>query len=155
MQLNPTTFIAKLTFLTLFSLTLNLAYAETVTTAVTQTQSPLIAVINRVQGANYPVVKSIELTHGVYKIEAINRLGQEVDIEVDPTTLNIIKPKASNALQINILDAINKVTQSGYHNIYKIESDDNSYEIQALDKDGNKVELTVDGATGKVSKNWF
>jgi hypothetical protein len=46
---------------------------------------------------------------------------------------------------------ISKVTDLGYA-ITKVKTDDGCYEIKATDKNGAKVELYVDPATGEVVK---
>ncbi len=51
-----------------------------------------------------------------------------------------------------MLDAVNKAEAAGYQRIYKVERDNNEYEMEALDKDGKQVELKVNASTGAISK---
>jgi uncharacterized membrane protein YkoI len=118
------------------------------------TLPPLSQILQSLQTQGYSIVRKIKFDDGIYKAEVINQQGKEVKIEVNAQTGKIIKPQG-NKNRLTLLEATQKAEKEGYHNIYKIEADDDEYEVKALDKDGKKVELEIDATTGKVSKKWF
>jgi hypothetical protein len=114
----------------------------------------IVTIIQNVQAAGYPLIKNIELQKGVYKVKAINSQGLDINLVIDPQKGTIIKPGKS-VIRFSLIDAITQVAAKGYHGIYKVEADEGSYDVYAIDDKGNRVTLEVDAMTGEVSKHWF
>ena len=114
----------------------------------------LSAIIQKLQGRGYFIFRKIELEDGAYSVEAINMQGDEEKLKINPQNGDIFEPKV-NTTRITMLDAVRKVEATGYHNIYKVMSDGDVYDVKALNKDGKKVSLEVNAITSEISKNWF
>lgn len=114
----------------------------------------IIPIIKSVQAAGYPLIKEIELRDGAYRVKALDPQGIEIEVVVDPQKGTILSPGASK-IRFSLIDAITQVVAKGYHGIYKVEADDGTYDVYAIDDKGNKVMLEVDAVTGEVSKSWF
>lgn len=116
---------------------------------------PMTTILSNLESQGY-TAKEIKFKDNLFKVEATDKQGKEVDIEVNPETgaLNN-KDKESAAMTLTMQDAVKKVEAAGYHTIYYIEADDDKYEVKALDKDGKKVSLDVNGKTGEISKDIF
>jgi uncharacterized membrane protein YkoI len=137
----------------------SIAYSQQPTTSTLEATQPLamqISIIAKnVQSAGYPLITNIELQDGMYKVKALDIQGTPIEVVVDPQKGTIIKPKEANQVHVTLLDAISLVQNKGYHGIYKVEANEGTYTVYALDNQGNKVTLKVDASTGSISKSWF
>lgn len=128
--------------------------ATTVASPVMQKVTPMATVLQNLLASGYVAVKKLKYEGGVYKGEAIDVQGREVDVRIDPETGKVIEPKAT-ARAITVVEAVNKVEAAGYHNVHEVEVEKDNYDVKALDKDGAEAKLKVDVYSGKVSKKWF
>lgn len=97
------------------------------------------------------IIKKIELDNGKYEAKAINNTGNEIELEINAQTGEILQPtKSEDMPKLSIFDAVTKVEAAGYKNIYKIEANKNKYEVKAYDKNNKKVSLDMDATTGII-----
>ena len=68
-----------------------------------------------------------------------------INVSAMPPPINNTQPQ-----QLTMTQAIQKVEEAGYTNITKAEFDSGRYEIKALNKDGQRIELHVDPKTGNI-----
>ncbi|USE38286.1 PepSY domain-containing protein [Endozoicomonas sp. SCSIO W0465] len=72
--------------------------------------------------------------------------------------LVVIQPSQAIALEekspISILEVVNRATENGYSDIREIElsSGGKVYELEAHDRHGQEVEITIDATTGVILK---
>lgn len=59
-------------------------------------------------------------------------------------------PPAATAGTLSIVQIHERLEAAGYRNIEKIERERDRYEVDATDRDGRRVELEVDAASGRV-----
>lgn len=117
------------------------------------TSLPMSKILQDLQEKGYGAFKEVEFEHNIYEIEAIGPQGNKLKLKVNPQTGELINDKHH---PMSVLAAVQKLESSGYHNIYKIEFDDNKYEMRALDKDGKKVTLKINANNGEIKKEgWF
>ncbi|HVV67775.1 MAG TPA: PepSY domain-containing protein [Gammaproteobacteria bacterium] len=115
---------------------------------------PLSKILENLQSKGYTVFREIEFQNGLYVTKAFNSQGENLKIRINPQTGEIVEPKAK-ATTLSLLDIAKKLENAGYHGISKIGFDRGEYEAIALDKDGKKVDLDIDGKTGEINKDWF
>jgi hypothetical protein len=121
---------------------------------VPQKTIPMTNLLKTLESSGYSIVRDVKYDDGMYKIDAINAQGKDVEAKVNPMTGDITQTK-DGSMKLTILNAARKVEDSGYKNIYSIESSGDKFKVKALGNDGKKVSLTIDGETGKVSKDLF
>ncbi len=114
---------------------------------------PITTIINNLESKGY-TAKEIKFKDSSYHVDAINKQGKEVDLTVNPET-GVLNQTEKNTLTLSIQNAAKKVEAAGYRSIYYIKADDDKYVVKALDKDGKKVSLDVNGTSGEISKNLF
>lgn len=115
---------------------------------------PLSKILENLQSKGYTVFREIEFQNGLYVTKAFNSQGENLKIRINPQTGEIVEPKAK-ATTLSLLDITKKLENAGYHSIAKIGFDRGEYEAIALDKEGKKVDLDIDGKTGEINKDWF
>jgi hypothetical protein len=121
----------------------------------------VVQVLNNLQSKGYANVYKIEFEDGAYKVKMISTDGKVTELKLNPQTGAIIETKqeTSNrklpALSLTVLQAAQKVEAAGYHGVYKIKMESNEFEVEALDQNNKKVDLNVDGQSGKITKDWF
>lgn len=118
------------------------------------TSVPMSTVLQNLQSQGIIVVQKIELDDGAYKVKAVNAQGQMMKLRVNPQTGTLIKPTTVQN-HLTMLQAVKAVEAAGYHNVYKVESDDSEYKMKALDAKGSQAEIEVNANSGKISKKWF
>ena len=111
-------------------------------------------VLETLREQGFHVVLKVELENNLFKAKVIDAKGKEVKIEISPESGKINLPKA-HPTRLTMGEAVKKVEEAGYRNIFKVSSDSNEYQMKAYDKENKKVSLDVDAATGKINKEWF
>ncbi len=114
---------------------------------------PMSTILQNLKKAGYPAIEKVKFDDGKYKVEAINAQGQEETVYVNAQSGLVEAKQAKAANKVTALDAAQKVEAAGYHNIYKIDSEEDSYEVKAIDKNGKEVKLKVNATSGAVSKD--
>ncbi len=112
----------------------------------------LSSVLQELQANGYTTIKSVTLEDGVYKVEAYDAGGTEVTVKVNPDT-GAILDKPQNKNKITMQQAAAAVENAGYMKIKSIECDDDSYSVEALDRNGEDVDLEVSRSSGAVSED--
>lgn len=114
---------------------------------------PMSTILQNLKKSGYSVVEKVKFDGDKYKVKAINPQGQEETVYVNAQSgqVQAKQPKAANNL--TALDVAKKVEAAGYHNIYKIDSEEDNYEVKAIDKSGKQVKLKVNSTSGEVSKD--
>lgn len=141
----------KQTILSLIAAGAMLFTASAVFAADTKSQmAPLSTALQNLQADGYVAVKEIKLEGESYKAEAINMQGKKVEVKLDSAG-KVVEPKSTKP-GISMLTAVKKVEEAGYHDIHKVDSEKDKYEVKALDKEGKKVSLEVDALSGDIKK---
>ncbi len=110
-------------------------------------------VLENLQKAGFTGVRKVKFENDVYEAVAINHEGRPVKVAVNPTDGQVSKESKAMAAQLTILDAAKKVEKAGYTHISEIELEKNKFDVKALDKNGKKVDLEVDGQTGNIKED--
>lgn len=119
--------------------------------SVTTTNSALLSsVLQELQASGYTSIKKIELDDGIYQIDTFDPSGDEITLRVNPKT-GVILNKPDELKTITMQQAAANIEKAGYMKIKSIECDDDYYEVDALDKNGDDVDLKVNRKTGVVS----
>lgn len=118
-----------------------------------QTKSSLIQVLKKLDDAGYKQINEIKIEGDRYKIETFSNSGIKIKFYVDNNGKGIPSIEKTQNM-MTMLQATKKLLDKGYDkiNIYKIEIDDNGYEVEAI-QDGKKIELHIDPISGKVTNN--
>lgn len=115
---------------------------------------PMTNLIKSLENKGYTVVRDVKYDDGVYKVDAINAQGKDVEAKVNPMT-GVITQSKDGSMKLTTFNAAQEIENAGFKNIYSIESSGDKYKVKAMDKDGKKISLTVDGESGKISKDLF
>jgi hypothetical protein len=115
----------------------------------------LSSILHELQANGYGTIKSVILEDGVYKVDAFDTAGEEVTVKVNPDTGAMMNndDDHSSKYKVTIQQAVAAVENAGYTKIKSIECDDDSYAVEALDRDGEEVELEVSRSSGAVSED--
>lgn len=60
---------------------------------------------------------------------------------------------AANGTTITMVDTIEMLKADGYTQIDSIDRDVGSYDVEAVDPNGQRVEVTIDSASGKILRS--
>lgn len=113
---------------------------------------PMSTILKNLQTDGYLVVEKIKFKDGFYKAEVINSEGREIDVKLSSETGKIVEPKESKQ-GMNMLAAVKKAEEAGYHSISKVKSKKDVYKIKALDKEGKEADLKIDAFSGVITKD--
>ena len=89
------------------------------------------------------VVASVLATGAVTLLPAVAQTTQPPAAAVDAA------PKSP---RLTLLQVHNQLEAAGYRQIEKIETQRNGFEVYATNREGQRVELDVDGVTGQVKR---
>lgn len=138
----------------LFLLGSSLAFADD--HHIPSTALPLTTILDSLEKQGFKSIQKIEYENGSYEVKAVNSDGMKVKFQINPTTgTPIPSEKELTEEKISMKEAIKIVETAGYRDIYEVKLEKHTYEIEAFDKEGHKVEFKVDAATGKMTKDWF
>jgi hypothetical protein len=121
------------------------AYAEIMVT------QPVSTILKSLQNQGYIAVKQLQLEGDQYFVQALNYKGDVVNITINSHSGEIMALKKLDA-HLPTLDVVEKVEALGYTGITYIQSEDNSFLINATGPTGEKTRLHVDATTGEVLK---
>ena len=143
--------------LTLASSVLALFAANVMATdVIPDAPNQMSQVLSDLSNKGYQIVKEVEFdsSNGIYNAKVVNADGKNMNLQVNPKTHEITKSK-DDAEGMPALDVAKKVETAGYANIYRINSDmfGDKYSVTVVDKDGKKIDLTVDSKNGNISKD--
>lgn len=114
----------------------------------------LSSILQELQANGFNTIKSVALDDGVYHVDAFDAGGEEVTVKVNPETGAILnKDDIKTKYKITLQQAASAVENAGYMKIKSIECDDEYFSVEALDKNGDDVDLEVNRSTGAVSED--
>ena len=102
----------------------------------------------RLEAQGYTNVNDVEFEDGVWTADARSADGNRVDVSIDPATGKIY-PDAQVA-RLGEADIKARLAAAGYTKVHDLEFDDGVWKAEAGNAQGQKMELRVDPATGKV-----
>ena len=116
----------------------------------------MVKVLDDLQSKGYIIVKKIEFKqeNGAYEAKVLNAEGKNINIQINPTTGEMTKPK-DEIEGLTAVQIAKKLQTAGYNNIYEINTEimGNKYTIKVLDENGKKQSLKVDVKTGDITKS--
>lgn len=105
--------------------------------------------IERLNAAGYGEIRDIEFDDGLWEVEVRRDEGRWVEIHVDPASGEIFDRHAGRPL----LDAEAiraALTAQGYREIKDLDRDGAIWEVDAINRRGEAVDLRVSGFDGRV-----
>ncbi len=63
-----------------------------------------------------------------------------------------VQPALGDGPTIAIGEVVGRLKDAGYTEVSKVERDDSGYEAKARDKDGQVMEVYVDGTSGEITR---
>jgi uncharacterized membrane protein YkoI len=122
----------------------SVSLAENNNSQQTQTNNAsMMTVLNNLQKQGYVAVRKIKLDDNIYKAEAVDKLGRKIDVKVNAQTGSIQDPQTP-PVKITMMDALKKAQASGLQQVTDIEATDKGFELEAINKDGKKVDFNID-----------
>lgn len=111
---------------------------------------PLSSLLDRVSSMGYPIIKSVELSKGVYDIKALNAQGKTVTLHA--TAAGEMSTSSKQYTGISMANAAKQIEAQGY-TILELKFSSDRYKAEVSDQGGDKFDVEVNPATGNVSKN--
>jgi uncharacterized membrane protein YkoI len=102
----------------------------------------------RLEAQGYTNVNDVEFEDGVWTADARSADGNRVDVSIDPATGKIY-PETGVA-RLGEADIKARLAAAGYAKVHDLEFEDGLWKAEADNAQGQKMELRVDPATGKV-----
>lgn len=99
-------------------------------------------------GEGYTEVNDIEYEGGLWKADARSADGNRVEVRIDPATGKLYPSTAVATLSAQDVRA--SLDAAGYTGVDDVEFDDGLWTADAMDAQGNRVDLVVDPETGDV-----
>ena len=110
-------------------------------------------VADKLRGLGYSVIRDLELDDGLWEAKVRqNRTSESVEVVLHPVTLAVLSQVGASG-GANVLPAANVVQllqAAGYSRVRDLEFDDGRWEADAYNAAGQRVELTINAATGAV-----
>lgn len=134
----------------LLALSSPMLFAET---KLPEDNMPMSKVLNKLKENGFVIIKEIEFDDGVYKAKTVSAHGKDDKISFNPKTGELKGGSDKNPNTLSTLDIAVKLEGQGFTKIYKMDMEsDGKFEIKALNKDGKRTKLEVDGKTGNILK---
>ncbi len=115
----------------------------------------MVKVLDDLKDKGYVIVKKIEFSKdkGTFKAKVVNAQGKNIEIQINPQTGEMIKPK-DDMEGMTAIDIAKKVQDAGYKNIEEINTEilGNHYDVKVIDDKGSKLSLKVDAKSGNIAK---
>ena len=130
------------------------AGVQTTTTVTTWTAQPPAGALSEeaiktaIANAGFKVVKDLEFKDGVWRTEARGGNDKWVKLKVGPLNGTVYPADAPSKLNKDEVTA--KLVAAGYQNVKDVEFDDGLWSADALDADGEDVDLLADPNDGSV-----
>lgn len=103
---------------------------------------PVSKILQNLQAKGVNVIYKVKFEDGFYKVIGLDANGNKIKLKINPTT-GAEEKFSETKPALSMLEAVKRVEAGGYHGITKIEAEDEGYEIKALDKNNQRVELTI------------
>lgn len=107
----------------------------------------------------YRDLRGFEFDDGLWEVEAINRAGARVELQVQGTTGRVLSETLygtppANAGFLSAAEVTARLLALGYSSIRVIKFDDGKWELEARHPAGYWVEMYVDARTGEILREW-
>ncbi len=133
-------------------LSMPLAFADAPQTMPGQ----MLKVLDSLHAKGFNIVKKIEFNqeNGAFEANVLNAEGKTINIQINPITGEMTKPKGE-IIGLTAIEIAKKLQTAGYSNIYEINTElfANKYVVKVLDENGKKQDLKVDVKTGEITKS--
>jgi uncharacterized membrane protein YkoI len=117
------------------------AWADTVEDA-----SQAIAAL---QAAGYSTVRDVELDDGLWEAEVRAADGTWHDVHVDRASGSVIDVAAGGKI-LTAAEVTQRLQAAGYTAVHELDLDEAVWDVEAVDAQGQRLELRVNGFTGAV-----
>jgi uncharacterized membrane protein YkoI len=117
------------------------AYADTINDAG--------QAISALQAAGYSTVRDVELDDGLWEAEVKAVDGLWHDVHIDPASGTVIDRRSGGKL-LTASEITQKLQGAGYTSIHELDLDEAVWDVEAVDANGQRLELRVNGYTGAV-----
>ena len=130
------------------SIILSLTIAAVASGAYAQTHMSSADISARLSAAGYTEIKELEFEDGVWEAEAIRADGSRAEVAIDGNG-NVLDIASGQPLLTR--DAVIAMIQSaGYHNVHDLDRDGAIWDADAIDQQGQRMELRVNAFDGSV-----
>jgi hypothetical protein len=96
----------------------------------------------------YTKIHDVEFKDGMWHADAKSADGNDVDVRIDPATGKVYPEEEVSKL--SEADVRASLSTQGYTDVHDVDFDDGVWKAKARNAAGNKVELRVDPASGKI-----
>jgi len=134
-----------------------LAFTAPLTLAEDAKSQPgqMVKVLDNLKEKGYIIIKKIgfDKEKGNYKAKVVNAQGKNIEIQINPESGEMIKPKGEME-GMTAIEIAKKVQDGGYTNIDEINTEilGDHYDVKIVDDKGNKLSLKVDAKSGNITK---
>lgn len=105
--------------------------------------------IGALQAAGYTTVRDVEFDDGLWEAEVKGADGRWHDVHVDPASGSVIDRMSGGAL-LTAGAVTERLKQTGYTSIHELDLDEAVWDAEAVDAQGQRVEVRVNGFTGAI-----
>jgi len=114
---------------------------------------PALEIVQRLNNAGIKQIRVLELqgNNEFYKAEVMKPNGELVELEIDAKTGKFPMEKVKSDKSLSALQVMKRVNKDGFTHITRAKFDAGNWQINAKDKKGSNVQLTVD-PSGRISK---
>lgn len=105
--------------------------------------------ITTLQAAGYTTVRDVEIDDGLWEAEVKGTDGRWRDVHVDPATGAVIDRMSGGTL-LTAGDITERLKAAGYTSIHELDLDEAVWDVEAVDAEGQRVEVRVHGFTGAI-----
>jgi glutamine cyclotransferase len=102
----------------------------------------------RLAEQGYTKIHDLEFKDGMWHADAKSADGNDVDVRIDPATGKVYPEEEVSKL--SEADVRASLSTQGYTDVHDVDFDDGIWKAKAKNAVGNKVELRLDPASGKV-----
>jgi uncharacterized membrane protein YkoI len=105
--------------------------------------------IAALQAAGYSTVRDVELDDGLWEAEVRAEDGRWHDVHVDRVSGSVIDRAAGGKI-LTAAEITQRLQAAGYTSVHELDLDEAVWDVEAVDAQGQRLELRVNGFTGAV-----
>ncbi|MFZ5491509.1 MAG: PepSY domain-containing protein [Pseudomonadota bacterium] len=117
--------------------------------AAAQTINDAGQAIGALQAAGYTTVRDVELDDGLWEAEVKGAGGRWHDVHVDPASGAVIDRMSGGTL-LTAGEITERLKGAGYTSIHELDLDEAVWDAEAVDTQGQLVEVRVNAFTGAI-----
>lgn len=106
-------------------------------------------IVATLRDAGYAEVREIEFEDGVWEAEVRRANGLWGEVSVDAATGEVFDPLANRPLMA-LPEVLARVEAAGYHSVHDVDRDGALWDADAIDTQGQAVELRISGYDGRI-----